>query len=72
MNWLLIKGKYNHCVNPIAFKCFDNQCLHYLSEVFIKALECSLSLRTSYKKIKQPSRKTSAGQNGLSFSGSAS
>ena len=36
INWL--KERYNQCVNSIVFKYFDNQCPHYLTEVFMKAL----------------------------------
>ena len=66
-----IKERYNQCVNSIAFKNLDNQCFHYLNEVFMKALECSLSLRNSYQKLQQPFRKTNTGQNALSFIGPA-
>ena len=54
-----IKERYNQCVNLIAFKYFDNQCPHYLNEVFMKAPASSnSSLRNSYQKLQQPSRKT--------------
>ena len=62
-----IKEKYKQRVNSIALKFFDNQCPHYLNVVFIKALESNLSLRTSYQKVQKPFRKTSTGQNTLSF-----
>ena len=53
INWLTIKERYNpnQCVNSIAFKYFDNQCLHYLNEVSMKATESSSSLRNSYQKL---------------------
>ena len=51
INWLPIKERYNQCVNSIAFKHFDNQCPHYLNEVFKKAPQCSSSLRNSYQKL---------------------
>ena len=58
INWLSIKERYNKCVNLIAFKYFDNQCPHYLNEVFMKAPASSnSSLRNSYQKLQQPSRK---------------
>ena len=63
--------KDNQCLNSIAFKYFDNQCPHYLNEVFIKAPESSSSLRNSYQKLQQPFRKTNTGQNALSFIGLA-
>ena len=62
-----IKERYNQCANSVAFKYFDNQCPHYLNEDFIKALEFSSSLRNSYQKLYQVFRKTSTGQNALSF-----
>ena len=71
INCLPIKERYNQRVNSIAFKYFDNQCHHYLNEVFIKVLESSSSLRSSYQKLQQPFRKTNTGQNALSFIGPA-
>ena len=71
INWLPIKERYNQCVNSIAFKYFDNQCPHYLNEVFMKAPESSSSLRNSYQKLQQPFHKTNTGQNALSFIGLA-
>ena len=65
--WLSIKERYNQCVNSIVFKYFDDQCPHFLNEVFIKASESSLSLRNSYHQLKQPFRKNGTGQNVLSF-----
>ena len=67
INWLPFKERYHQCVNSIAFKYFDNQCPHYLNEVFMKAPESSSSLRNSYQKLQQPFRKTNTGQNALSF-----
>ena len=69
INWLPIKERYNQCVNSIAFKYFDNQCPHYLNEVFMKASESSSSLRNSYQKLQQHFRRTNTGQNALSFIG---
>ena len=57
INWLLIKEKYNQCVNSIAFKYFDNQCRHYLNEIFMKAPESTSPLRNSYQKRQQLFRK---------------
>ena len=67
INWLPFKERYNQCANSIVFKYFDNQCPHYLNEVFMKAPESSSSLRNSYQKLQQPFRKTNTGQNALSF-----
>ena len=71
INWLPFKERYNQCVNSIVFKYFDNQCPHYLHEVFMKAPESSSSLRNSYQKLQQPFRKTNTGRNALSFIGPA-
>ena len=73
INWLPIKERYNQCVNSIFFKYFDNQCPHYLNEVFMKAPESSSSLRNIYQKkhLQQPFRKTNTGQYALSFIGPA-
>ena len=71
INWLAIKERYNRCVNSIAFEYFDNQCPHYLSEVFMKAPGPSSSLRNSYQKLQQPFRKTNTDQIALSFIGPA-
>ena len=71
INWLSIKERYNQCVNSIFFKYFDNLCPHYLNEVFMTAPESSSSLRNSYQKLQQTFRKTSTGQNFLSFIGPA-
>ena len=71
INWLPIKERYNQCVNSIVFKYFDNQCPHYLNEVFMKTPGSSSSLRNGYQKLHQPFRKTNSGQNALSFIGPA-
>ena len=67
INWLPTKERYNQCINSIAFKYFDNQCPHYLNEVFMKEPESSSSTRNSYRKLQQPFSKTNTGQNALSF-----
>ena len=71
INWLPFKERYNQCVNSIVFKYFNNQCPHYLNEVFMKAPESSSSLRNSYQKLQQPFRKTNTGKNALAFIGPA-
>ena len=71
INLLPIEERYNQCINSVIFKYFDNQCPHYLNEVFMKAPEYSSLLRNSYQKLQQPFRKTNTGQNALSFTGTA-
>ena len=71
VNWLPIKERYNQCANSVAFKYFDNQCTHYLNEVFMKAPEYRSLLRSSYQNRQQPFHNTNTGQNALSFIGPA-
>lgn len=54
-----------------CFQYFYKQCPHYLNEVIVKTLKSGLYLRNSYRKLKQSFRKTSIGQNALSFIGPA-
>ena len=61
--------KDNQCINSIAFKYFDNQCPHYLNEVFMKVPESNSSIRNSYHKLQQSFPKTNSGQNALAFIG---
>ena len=71
INRFPIKVRFNQDVNCTAFKYFDNQCPHYLNEVFMKAPKSGSSLRNSYQKLRQPFRKTNTGQNVLSLIGPA-
>ena len=71
MNWLPIKKEFNKSINSIVFKCFDEQCPHYLNKAFAKSPESGLSLRNSYYKLKQQFRNNSVGHNTLSFIGLA-
>ena len=59
--WLPIKERYSQCINSIAFKYVDNQCVHYLNDVFVKAPESSSS--------QQPFHKINTGHNALYFIG---
>ena len=47
----------------------NNQYVHYLNEVFMKAPETSSLLINCYHKLQQPFHKTNTGQNALSFIG---
>ena len=67
VNWLLIKERYDQYINSVALKYFNNQCINYLNEVFIKAPKSSLSLRYSYQKFQQTLRKFNTGRNAFSF-----
>ena len=67
MNWILVLSDKLHSNNGGINN--DNQCPHYLNEIFLKAPESSSSLRNSYQKLQQPFRKTNTGQNALSLIG---
>ena len=50
-------------------KCINDMGPNYLNEVFQWATESDGTLRNDYLKLKHPFRKTTAGQNSLSFLG---
>ena len=54
INWLPIKERFNHCLNSVVFKYFDEQCPHYLNQVFAKVSESGTSLKNRYHKLKHP------------------
>lgn len=66
-----LKKTQYQCMNSIAFKYVYNSCSHYFNKIFIKAPESSLSLRSSYPRLKQlfcnTSTDTSTDQKVLSF-----
>ena len=69
LNWLLVKGRFNESINSIVFKYITKQCPSYLNEVFELACPNNLRTRNSYLKLICRFRKTSMGQNALSFIG---
>ena len=71
LNWLPVKDRFNQSINSIVFKYFTKQCPSYLNEVFELACPNNLRTRNNYLKLIFPFRKTSTGQNALSFTGSS-
>ena len=67
--WLPISDRINQCILLITFKFVNDMGPNYLNEVFQWAAERHRTLRKDYLKLKQPFRKTNAGQNSLSFLG---
>ena len=67
LNWLPVTERFNHFINSIAFKYFNNQCPNYLTEVFKTAPENNIQTSGSFLKLKCPFRKTAAGQIALSY-----
>ena len=52
LNCLPATYRFKKCFNSIAFKYFNEQCLNYLSQVFVAATESNLHLRFFFSKIK--------------------
>ena len=69
LNWLPVTYRFKQCVISIAFNYFNEQCPHYLNEVFDVATESNFQLRNSFQKLKCPFRKTNNGQYALSYIG---
>ena len=67
LNWLPISDRINQCILLNTFKFAHDIGPNYLNEVFQWAAESSRTLRNNYLKLKHPFRKTTAGQNSLSF-----
>ena len=68
-NWLSISDRINQCILSNTFKFVNNIGPKYLNKVFQWAAESNRILRNDYRKLKHPFRKTTAGQNSLSFLG---
>ena len=69
LNWLPISNRINQCILSTTVKFVNDIGLNYLNEVFQWAAESNRTLRNDYLKLKHPFRKTTAGQNSLSFLG---
>ena len=69
LNWLPISDRINQCILSTTFKFVNDMGPNYLNEVFQWAAESNRTLRNDYLKLKHPFRKTTAGQNSLSFLG---
>ena len=69
LNWLLIDKWFKQCISATIFKYLNPNCPAYLDEVFEAAPQNILDLKNSYKKLKQPFRTTTSGQNAISFIG---
>ena len=69
LNWLPISDRINQCIVSTTFKFVNDMGPNYLNEVFQWAAESNRTLRNDYLKLKHPFRKTTAGQNSLSFLG---
>ena len=69
LNFLPLSDRINQCIISTTFKFVNDISSNYLNEVFQWAAESNITLRNDYLKLKHPFRKTTAGQNSLSFLG---
>ena len=69
INWLNTNDRFEQCIGVSAFKYFNKQCPSYMSDIFIPAVNSRVSTRNSFLKLSQPFRKTTQGQNSLSYIG---
>ena len=69
INWLNINDRVEQCISVSAFKYFNNKSPDYMTDVFLPVCNYRASTRNSYQKLTQPFRKTTQGQNSLSYIG---
>ena len=69
LNWLNVRDRFEQSVSVSVFKFFKSKCPNYMSDIFKPAGTNSISTRKSYLKLIQPFRKTTQGQNALSYIG---
>ena len=67
LNWLPISDRIKQCALSPTSKFVNDTGSSYLKEVFQRAAESNRTLRNDYCKLKHPFRKSTAGQNSLSF-----
>ena len=67
INWLPVDYRFRQCLVANMFKFFDDKCPLYMKDVFDKSCISQASTRNSTMKLSQPLRRTSFGQNCLSF-----
>ena len=69
INWLNTNDRFEQCITVSTFKYFNNQSPAYMADIFLPAGSSRASTRNSYQKLSQPFRKTTQGQNSLSYIG---
>ena len=67
INWLPVDYRFRQCLAAKVFKLFHDKCLLYMEGVFDKPCISQASTRNSTMKLSQPLRRTSYGQNCISF-----
>ena len=69
INWLNTNDRFEQCAAVSAFKFFNNKSPDYMTDIFLPVDNYRASTRNSYKKLTLPFRKTTQGQNSLSYIG---
>ena len=69
INWLPTSDRIDQCLCSMIFNFFKENCPEYMSEIFHVASPGNIGTRFSYKKLKQPFRKTNMGQHSVSYLG---
>ena len=67
INWLNVNDRFKQCLSAFVFKFFNKICPSYMSDIYIPSTNQGISTRNSYLKLIQPFRKTTQGQNCLSY-----
>ena len=68
INCLPVSERFNKCICFNAFKFFNENCSLYLYDLYQPSGQGQINTRSSFLKLKQPSRSTCSGQNTLSYS----
>ena len=69
INWLPVDRRVQKSLNVTFFKYVNNACPYYVKEVFEYASQGRISSRNNYARLKVPFRKTTMGQESLSYIG---
>ena len=67
INWLPVDYRFRQCLTASMFKFFDDRCPLHMKDVFNTSCIIQASTRNSTMKLSQLLRKTSYGQNCISF-----
>ena len=67
LNWLPLSDRMSQLILSTTIKFINDIGPNYLNEVFQWAAESNRTLRNDYRELKHPFRKTTVGQNSLSF-----
>ena len=69
IDWLNIADRFNQMLCTSVFKFFNKNAPDFVSDLLQPAHQININTRASFLKLKQPFRKTKAGQNNLSYLG---